>query len=200
MPPAGPSRFPIVLAPDPASAPCEFENSRTLMRLWLDQVARDGEMPGSDRLDLAAMKSLLPELVVYDVFDERTVVFRLAGTVASARIGFEPKGRNLVELMPKPIRQTIGRGFVACATSRIGLLAHYRHLFSGGKPGRIEMLMLPLATPPGIAPRVMTLVSRQSYTLLPALGIETAADTIDDVTFIDVGFGIPELAPLGFAA
>ena len=32
------------------------------------------------------------------------------------------------------------------------------------------------------------------------VGIETAADTIDDVTFIDVGFGMPELAPLGFAA
>lgn len=153
-------------------------------------------MPRADALDLGAMKTLLPELLIYDVIDAATIRFRLAGTLAVKRMGFEPRGMNMIELTPPALRGQVGLAFTIVAQARIGILSHYSHIYEGGRPGRIEMLMLPLAAPEGQPPRVMAMVCREPYDGYAPFGIEETASMVEDATLIDLGFGLPDIGAL----
>lgn len=186
---------PIALCADAEAAPFQFENSRKFLQCWRDHCS-GRELPRADRLNLGAMKSLLPELLIYDVIDAATIRFRLAGTMVVKRMGFEPRGMNMIDLTPPRIRSQVSLAFNVIAQHRIGILSHYSHVYEGARPGRIEMLMLPLAAPVDQPPRVMTLVSREAYEGHAPFGLEQTADQIDDVTLMDIGFGLPDLGSL----
>ena len=173
-------------------APFEFENSRALLRCW-QRHCRNGALPQANELDLASMKKLLPELLIYDVASPTMIRFRLAGTMVVKRMGFEPRGMNMIDLSPPAVRRDVGLAFSAVAGLRIGILSHFRHIYAGGTPGRVEMLMLPLAAPAGQAPRVMALLSREHFEGLSPYGLEQPAEAVENATLMDVGFGLPDL-------
>lgn len=195
MLPVDPPFPPIALCADAEAAPFEFENSRKFLQCWRGHC-RDNELPRADELNLGAMKSLLPELLIYDVVDAATIRFRLAGTLVVKRMGFEPRGMNMIELTPPRIRAQVGLAFTVVAQARIGIVSHFSHIYEGGRPGRVEMVMVPLGAPEGQPPRVMTMMSREAYEGRAPFGIEETADRIDDATLIDLGYGFPDLGAL----
>jgi len=193
--PVDPSLPPIALCPDAETASFEFESTGKFLQCWQSH-RRANELPRADELDLGAMKTLLPELLIYDVIDAATIRFRLAGTLAVKRMGFEPRGMNMIELTPPALRGQVGLAFTTVAQARIGILSHYSHIYEGGRPGRIEMLMLPLAAPEDQPPRVMALVCRERYDGYAPFGIEETATMVEDATLIDLGFGLPDIGAL----
>ncbi|MEN6544290.1 PAS domain-containing protein [Parvibaculum sp.] len=193
--PVDPTLPPIALCPDAEAASFEFESTGKFLQCWQSH-RRANELPRADALDLGAMKTLLPELLIYDVIDAATIRFRLAGTLAVKRMGFEPRGMNMIELTPPALRGQVGLAFTTVAQARIGILSHYSHIYEGGRPGRIEMLMLPLAAPEGQPPRVMAMVCRERYDGYAPFGIEETASMVEDATLIDLGFGLPDIGAL----
>lgn len=186
---------PIALCADAGAAPFQFENSRKFLQCWQSH-RRGNELPRADELNLGAMKALLPELLIYDVVDAATVRFRLAGTLVVKRMGFEPRGMNMIDLTPPRIRAIVGLAFATVAQARIGIVSHFSHVYEGGRPGRVEMLMVPLGAPEGQPARVMTMMSREAYKGHAPFGIEETADHVEDATLIDLGFGLPDLSAL----
>jgi hypothetical protein len=185
---------PIIACTDPEAVAFEFENSKTLLRHW-QGLREEGRVPRAEAIDPAALKTLLPEIIIYDLPDLSTVRFRLAGTLAVKRLGFEPKGANLVEFATPEMRSLITLAFNVVARSHIGVVSHFKLEHGGGVSARMEMLLLPLAAPDGEPPRVISLVSRE--TLPPELtryGIDQPPRTIEDASIFDLGFGLPNLS------
>ncbi|HEX7777428.1 MAG TPA: PAS domain-containing protein, partial [Parvibaculum sp.] len=194
---------PIIACTDPESVAFEFENSRTLLRHW-QGLRVNGAVPRADAIDPASMKELLPEIVIYDLPDLATVRYRLAGTLAVRRLGFEPRGTNLVDFATPEMRSLVTLAFNVVARSYVGLVSHFRLVHDGGVPARMEMLFLPLLPPAGEPPRIISLISREK--LPPELtryGIDYPPEAIDDACMFDLGFGLPDLSMipgLGIAA
>jgi hypothetical protein len=185
---------PIIACTDPEAIAFEFENSRALLRYWRSKQA-GGLIPLAEAIEPAALKPLLPELVIYDLPDLGTVRYRLAGTLAVQRLGFEPKGRNLVEFATPEMRSLVTLAFNVVARSYVGLVSHFRLVHDGGVPARMEMLLLPLTPPAGEPPRVISVISREELPPeLTRFGIDHPPETIDDATVFDIGYGLPNLS------
>lgn len=185
---------PLSTCSDPERVRFEVENSRTFLRHW-QAVRVDGEVPHADAIDPGSMKALLPEIIIYELPDMSTVRYRLAGTLAVERLGFEPRGMNLAEFARPDMRPLVTLAFNLVARSRIGVLAHFKLVHGGAAPARMEMLLLPLQAPDGEPPRVISLISREPLPPGQARrGIEQPTEAIDDATLFDVGFGLPDLS------
>lgn len=187
------SDFPIALADDPADVAFEFESSRALFRYW--QSLREGDaMPNAEAVNPASMRELLPEIIIYDVPDAQTIRYRLAGTLAVKRLGFEPRGLNAMDWTPPHLKPYVSLAFNAVATMKVGALAHFRLVYEGELAGRVEMLLLPLTPPEGQGPRVISIANRHSFGpgISEPFGVLRPTEAIDDATIFELGFGIPE--------
>ncbi|HEY4344752.1 MAG TPA: PAS domain-containing protein [Parvibaculum sp.] len=184
----------IALADDPADVAFEFESSRTLLRYW--QSLRDGKaIPRADAVNPASMRELLPEIIIYDVPDAETIRYRLAGTLAVKRLGFEPRGLNAMDWTPRHLKPYVSLAFSTVATMHVGAMAHFRLVYEGEMAGRVEMLLLPLTPPDGQCPRIISIANRHSFGsgISEPFGVLRPTENIDDATIFDIGFGIPEI-------
>ncbi len=190
-------QFPIEVCSDPAKVSFSFDNTARLLACWQAMCA-DGAIPRADRLDVALMKPLLPEIIVFEVADMTTVRYRLAGTLAVKRLGFEPRGLNLVDLALPEMRAAVGIGFDLVARRRIGALLHFTLLYGEDEvPARVEQIVLPLEAPEGQAPRVLSLSCRDAFPYGKApYGVHRPTEAIEDVTLFDIGFGLPDLSAI----
>lgn len=194
----------VGICDDPAALPFEFDRSRDLLTYW--QSLREGEaMPRADAVDPASMRKLLPEIIIYDVLDATTIRYRLAGTLAAQRLGFEPKGLNIMDWTPRQLKPYVSLAFTAVATMRIGVLAHFHLVYEGEIAARNELLLLPLTPPEGQTPRIIAISNRHDCgaTSEPT-GVLRPMEMVNDATIFDLGFGVPDelqaLAARGVAA
>lgn len=195
-------QFPIDVFSDPAKVPFAFGRTAQLFTRWTSMRETNG-LPRADRLDMVALKSLLPDLVIFEVPDMMTVRYRLAGTMAVKQLGFEPRGMNLVDLALPRMRAAVGIGFDLIARRKIGALLHFTLLYGEEEvPARVEQVLLPMQAPEGQAPRVLSLSCRDAFPYGKApYGVYRPTEAIEDVTLFDIGFGLPDLsAILGIAA
>lgn len=190
------SATPITICADPETLVFENGNSGIFLRHW-QGLRTNGAVPYAEAVDPVELKALLPEIVIFDLPDLSTVRFRLAGTLAAKRLGFEPKGMNLAEFATPETRPLVTLAFNVVARAHVGILSHYRPVFNDDIEARIEMLILPLLPPVGEPPRVISLVSREA---LPPernrFGIKAAPDRIEDACVFDIGFGLPNLSTI----
>lgn len=182
----------VDICEDLAALPFEFEQSRALLNYW--QSLREGEaVPRAEAVNPGSMRGLLPELIIYDVADAETIRYRLAGTLAAQRLGFEPKGFNLMDWTPRHLKPYVSLAFTAVAALKIGALAHFRLVYEGEISARVELLLLPLTPPDGQAPRIISISNRHSCgTASEPVGVLRPTEMIDDTTVFDLGFGIPD--------
>lgn len=190
-------QFPIEVCADPAKVSFSLDNTARFLACW-QAMRKESALPRADELDVRSMKPLLPELVLFEVADMMTVRYRLAGTMVVKRLGFEPRGLNLVDLARPEMRAIIGLGFDLVARRRIGALLHFTLLFGEDEvPARVEQIVLPLEAPDGQAPRVLSLSSRPAMPGSRApYGVSQPTEAIEDVTLFDLGFGLPDLSAL----
>jgi len=190
-------QFPIEVCSDPAKVSFSLDNTAQLLARW--QAMREtSALPRADRLDMAALKGLLPEILIFEVVDMMTVRYRLAGTMAVKRLGFEPRGLNLIDLALPEMRLAVGLGFDLVARRRIGALLHFTLVYGEEEvPARVEQILLPLEAPEGQAPRVLSLSSRPAISGVRApYGVSQPTEAIEDVTLFDIGFGLPDLSAI----
>lgn len=160
-------------------------------------LPRDGLLPARSALDPADIKHLLPDMMVFDLSDPSVVRFRLAGTAIAARYGFDPTGRDFLQMLDAETREQSRQAMVAAVGHPFGILSRLRSRHGSGLQADIESLALPMSTGPGKAAHLITVSVRTE----PNARLDLQRDSIHLVesvssTFVDLGAGLPAGLPV----
>ena len=121
----------------------ETQPARDFASYWLSR--RGGLfMPRRRDIDPSEIRGLLPSICLIEVVSPETAVFRLAGTAHRETMGFEPTGRNIVDLVETAHRPIRAWRFWNSATQPCGQSAVIRARFSSGLEDEIEFVLLPV--------------------------------------------------------
>jgi hypothetical protein len=169
----------------------ETQSARDFAAYWLSR--RGGLfMPRRRDIDPSEIRNLLPWISLIEVLNPETAVVRLAGTAHRETLGFEPTGRNLVDLADPAHRPIRGWRFWAAATQPCGQSAIIQARFSSGISDEIELVLLPVRVDdPRERPLlfgVMASIGQRQW--LNAKSAERIAAP-DRFGFLDIGAGVP---------
>ncbi|MEI9987514.1 MAG: PAS domain-containing protein [Aliidongia sp.] len=113
----------------------ETQSAREFAAYWLSR--RGGLfMPRRRDIDPSEIRNLLPSICVIEVVSPEAAVFRLAGTAHRETMGFEPTGRNIVDLVETEHRPIRAWRFWQSATQPCGQKAVIKARFGSGDRGR----------------------------------------------------------------
>lgn len=185
-------RVNIEICSDLSNVAFEVDKSRQFVEHW-QALRNGGAVPRADEISPGTMKTLLPEIVIFELPDQNTVRYRLAGTLATKRLGFEPKGLNLIDFTPPALLDTVRLGFDIAGHRNAGVLTHFVLIYEGEAAARVELVLLPLAAPEGQPPRVISLSAHEPHAnaMREPFTVQRPTNRIDDATVFDIGFGIP---------
>ena len=189
--PAPAPRLPIAFCDNMADLSFEIGHSRDFLSYW-QSLRQDGEIPQARLVNPGKIKELLPDLIIFEVLEDGTIRYRLTGTHVMERTGFEPTGKSLQELAKPEFGEVLAFAFQGVVGFRIGIVAHFTNYYRGGIPGRMEVVMLPLAAPDGDPPRVICHWSRDPSVPEHVVGVERPTERVEDATIFDLGFGLPD--------
>lgn len=163
-----------------------------VLAYW-QSVAREG-VPSVSAFDLIQIPAALPDITFWEMHPDGRVICRMVGTAVMARMKSDITGVELSTVMDP--------------TSEVSLLDDLRALFSQpcalfqvlvnrhetGKIARMETLTLPLSADKGGKPKLVTvnhMLETVKYGDDQQSGTLELMRTIEDLRFIDLGFGIP---------
>lgn len=172
--------------------PFRIGKSRALVDHW-QSLRCDGPVPRAEAINPGTMKSLLPEIFIFELPDDGSVRYRLAGTQAVERLGFEPKGMNLLDLTPEDARPFVAGAFQLVAHHHVGGLAHFSSSSEHRENYGLELVLLPITAPDGQPPRILSLSTRlDPEDVRDNEGkTEIFAVEIENAIIFDLGLGIP---------
>lgn len=187
------SDLPIIYHQDLDSLPFRFPQGKILLDYW-QSVRNGGEIPKANDFDPMAIFKLLPDIMILDLPDDDTVRYRLAGTATVERLGYEPRGRNVLDLTGEKWRQALFDAFNMVARRHVGLLAHYTNEYRDGFLARIESVVLPLVPPSDQPPRVVMIVNAKEFEHTNARTLTAFLHELENICVFDLGFGLPATA------
>lgn len=94
-------------------------SNRQLADYWLS-LCDEGRIPSRTMIKPSALRSLLPNLILFDVVPDQSVTVRLAGTTFGAVLGVDLTGRDWVAMAPENYRARRLSIFSDIATGAIG--------------------------------------------------------------------------------
>jgi hypothetical protein len=170
----------------------ETQSARDFAAYWLSR--RGGLfMPRRRDIDPSEIRNLLPSICVIEVVSPEAAVFRLAGTAHRETMGFEPTGRNIVDLVETEHRPIRAWRFWQSATQPCGQRAVIKARFGSGIEDEIEFLLLPVhVDDPRQRPLLFGIIAslKGRQWLNSSNAEQIAAPT--RFSFLDLGAGIPD--------
>ncbi len=182
-------------APSPGRVAARPETDSTAIaeffNYWMSLPLRDG-MPDASDFAPSAIVRWLPEVILFELNEPLVATYRLAGTAVVERLGHNPTGSNLIDLLPAERRIEAGRTLHEIAVRPCGLHMRYVNNYATGRIGQVESLYLPLRPPAGGKPRVIAM-NTPAHTLAFEANRPrtTVVAGVTDVTWIDIGYGTP---------
>jgi hypothetical protein len=183
--------IPVSFSRDISALPFRMPQGKILLDYW--QSVRIGSaIPKAGDFDPMAIFKLLPDIMILDLPDDHTVRYRLAGTATVERLGYEPRGRNALDIVGDERKGQFYDVFNMVARENVGLLAHYTNQYEGDFLARIESVILPLDALEDHPPRVVMIVNSQEFGRTRVL--TSLLHEIEDICIFDLGFGLPQMA------
>lgn len=172
--------------------PFRIAKSRELVAHW-QSLRGGGPVPRAECINPGSMKSLLPEIFIFELPDDGSVRYRLAGTRSVKRLGFEPKGMDLLTFTPADIRPYVLGAFQLVAHHHVGGLAHFSSSSETRKNYGLELVLLPITAPEGQPARILSLSTRlEPEDVSPDEGkTQSFGEEIENAIVFDLGLGIP---------
>ena len=163
----------------------------TLMDCWREGAA-GGVLPDTRQLQLARLAPWMPDITKWSLQGPRDIPYTLAGTRVGERLGMDPTGMNLYELVPASIRDVIARSFHEAVSRPCGFFGHYENVNTAGRHSSIQSLYLPLKPDPDGTPKMIGVhVPGDMIDYQKPVQRASVATTIIDFFWIDLGFGAP---------
>jgi hypothetical protein len=191
------SGFQLRTIAPPDEVPFRAQKSREFLANW-QALRNGGPVPRAEDINPGSMKHLLPEIFIFEIPEDKSVRYRLAGTKVVKRMGFEPKGMNLLDLTPPERREEIYFAFSLTCTYRVGGLAHFTSISAAQIRTSLELVLLPIAAPAGQPPRILAISTllNPEPALLDETKLSVLAEKVETAIIFDLGFGIPDNMPL----
>lgn len=162
-----------------------------LFEYWSSLPAVNG-VPDAADFKPTAIARWLPDATIIETRSPTVMPYRLAGTRVAERMGHDPTGVNMLDLVAENFRIQASRDVYEIVYRPCGLHLLYANTYSSGRVATIESLYMPLRPPAGSRPRVIA-VHAPDETLeykRPAR-LSSLAGTIREVIWIDIGAGTP---------
>jgi hypothetical protein len=188
---------PVRLLTDTLPPPCRF-----LVDYW-QGLRAVRLLPRRSEIDPTRMVPILSALHILEAHAPDDVRFRLVGTNHVRLLGFEPTGKNLIELTPIEQRLTRAWRLWSLVERPCAAWLAIPVAFASGRHGLAQSIMLPLEPDRDGAPRqlisVTTLSDPEGWggpLKEPMVGLSV------EFAFLDIGAGVPDgiEPPAGWAA
>jgi len=165
------------------------ETCRTLLEAWL--AARgDRLLPRRADLDPVMLKSIMPNISIFEIREPGVVMVRLAGTHYREIFGFEPTGRNLIDLTPEQFRRVRAYRLRLAANWPCAGRGEINVRFGSQTFDTFEFLTLPLdADSTRMLISATASVSGRRWQNAPSRDLIEASS--EDSQYVDIGAGLP---------
>ena len=162
-----------------------------LFEFW-NKAREQNLIPTATQIDPAGIPHLLKDIAIFDVLDNTEVRYRLAGTSVAERMGIDPTGQNVIEMVRPDNREFVSGLFGAIINQPVGLLVEYENVYQRGKRTVVNSLYLPLGRTDSTSPRILsTHVQRETIAYEEAQSSTSIATEITKIIWIDIGAGVP---------
>ncbi|MCE7997801.1 MAG: PAS domain-containing protein [Rhodobiaceae bacterium] len=159
------------------------------------RTSQEGRSIG--RRDLLPMRTLAPMLAnitMTEYVDEDTIIFRIAGENITDRLGFNPAGRNTLDLIAREKRAEAIALHSIILNHPCGSYVVYESIFQSGRKAKSESITFPLQKDAGSAIHFfLSYHVHHEATGFSEAGEPTALGLSEFHTeLIDIGFGQPK--------
>ncbi|MCE7997802.1 MAG: hypothetical protein HEP70_02970 [Rhodobiaceae bacterium] len=157
------------------------------------QAQSPNDVASQDKLPMRTMASMLPNITVMERVDNDTIVYRITGENIVARLGFNPTGKNFLDLIDPSVRAETALTNKLGLEERCGHYAIYENQYESGRIMMSESLMLPMRkTKDGDIAFIFGYHVHHQATDIGLLGARTALGVRWVLAeYVDIGFGIP---------
>jgi len=164
-------------------------------REWVDHwrsLPRDCLVPVRSAFDPLAVPRLLPHMLICDLTEPGIVRIRLMGTEMASSFGFDPTGRDYLDLVAPERWAAAYQGFAVPASHPCGMRVLGENQYVVGGPVSVETVGLPFRRDDGDGMQMVFVGS----TLGPAQEHwrdrgPTKSFNVLEREFIDIGAGVP---------
>ena len=155
-------------------------------------LPRDGVVPLRSVFDPLDIPALIPHMLICDLSEPGMVRIRLMGTGMVSSFGFDPTGRNYLDLVAPERRAEAYAGFAVPAGHPCGMRVLGENRFESGKAMAVETLAMPFRRDDGAGMQLVFVGSNIDTSLgpWPDLG-RTVSFHVHERQFIDIGAGVP---------
>lgn len=156
-------------------------------------LPRDGLVPLRSAFDPLGVPDLLPHMMICDLSEPGVVRIRLMGTGMVDSYGFDPTGRDYLDLVAPGRRAAALAGFIVPANHPCGMRAIGEMRYASGKTMAVETAGFPFRRDDGGGMQMVFVGSNIDRNLgpWPELG-HTDNFHVFERDFIDIGAGVPD--------
>ncbi len=156
----------------------------------------DGAVGRRDLLSMRSLAPMLANITMTEYVDDTTILFRIAGENITDRLGFNPAGRNTLDLIAQEKRAEAIALHHAIIHHPCGSYVVYESVFQSGRRAKNESITFPLRKDANN--NTLFFFSYHLHheaTGFAEVGEATALGLSEIQTeLIDIGFGLPESA------
>lgn len=160
------------------------------------RAAQEGRSIGRrDLLPMRALAPMLANITMTEHVDEDTIIFRIAGENITDRLGFNPAGRNTLDLIAQEKREEAIALHSVILNHPCGSYVVYESIFQSGRKAKSESITFPLQK--DVSADTLFFFSYHVHheaTGVLEVGEPTSLGLSEIYTdLIDIGFGQPEV-------
>ena len=153
----------------------------------------DAAVASKEALPLRLFAPLMPNIILIECVGSDQMIYKIAGENIIARMGFNPKGINLLDVLPVKARD-ISRSIQETIFGYpCGLYCVYENSYASGNRSVTETILLPLSKQPGTQPNLFLTynIHHAPTGVAESDGKMKLANRFETGAFIDIGSGAP---------
>jgi len=167
------------------------DGSRAWSSLWWS-LPRDGLVPLRSAFDPLSVPALLPHMMICDLSEPGVVRIRLMGTGMVKSFGFDPTGRDYLDLVEPERREAALAGFMVPASHPSGMRVLGENRYANGKTMAVEAVSFPFRRDDRAGMQMVFVGSNIDRDLGPWPDLDhTETFHVFERHFIDIGAGVP---------
>lgn len=165
------------------------DGAQRFLDYW-NALPKDGFVPDRASFDPAAIPELMRAVTMLEIWSRDRIDIRLAGTAVCEAMGFDPTGRNALDLVAAETREDYLRLIEAQMLLPCGRRNVLRTRHSGGLVTRSEAITLPMSHRHSGHAMILSF-----FAAIESVGFEPGGYRIlahEDTRWIDIGAGAPD--------
>lgn len=165
------------------------EGAKRLFAYW-NGLPKEGLIPDRSSFDPVAIRDLMRAVTLLEIWSLDRVEIRLAGTGVCEGMGFDPTGRNTLDLLAPETRDRYRNLIAAQIETPCGRWNVLTTRHAGGVISRAEVITLPM-----FYARAGHHMILSYFGTIDVVGYDVGGYQImsyDDTRWIDIGAGVPD--------